>query len=333
MATNTCTSCGCKKCGCSDNALTTPPACPTPEGCPTPLTCSEVFNAECVIYTGLDIECIDQVVVATDTNLADALNDLITFFCEYITGPDLGSVVEVCNTNAYIDLTSETDPETGVTTYTICFDPTQLPVVALASGTGINVTSNVVGNTTTYTVNATAKEFFYDDNVETVSLNSVPTPSVYSFPNVNYSALTYTNPSLVTKNYKVWVSYNTITAPATANSSNITNWVDGAIIKTVGAIDTIMYQSLGRTLLSGSLMDGPNVGDTVNRSSTAPDQVLTTAGNTVEFRFLNGQIPSSTSFFYYITLNAGEKVSLKFKTKDVTSPSVLTQAQIMVEEI
>lgn len=333
MAHNTCTSCGCKKCGCSDNALISPPPCPTPEGCPTPLPCSEYFDAECVIYSGLDIECIDQVVVATDTNLADALNDLITFFCEYITGPDLGSVVEVCNTNAYIDLTSETNPVTGVTTYTICFDPTQLPVVALASGTGINVTSNVVGNTTTYTVNATAKEFFYDDNVQTVSLNSVPTPSVYSFPNVNYSALTYTNPSLVTKNYKVWVSYDTITAPATANSSNITNWVDGAIIKTVGAIDTVMYQSLGRTLLSGSLMDGPAVGDTVNRASTAPDQVLTTAGNTVEFRFLNGQIPSSTSFFYYITLNAGETVSLKFKTKDVTSPSVLTQAQIMVEEI
>jgi hypothetical protein len=313
--------------------LISPPPCPTPEGCSTPLPCSEYFDAECVIYSGLDIECIDQVVVATDTNLADALNDLITFFCEFVTGPGSGTIVAVCNTNAYIDLTSETNPSTGVTTYTVCFDPTQLPVVALASGTGINVTSNVVGNTTTYTVNATAKEFFYDDNVQTVSLNSVPTPSVYSFPNVNYSALTYTNPSLVTKNYKVWVSYDTITAPATANSSNITNWVDGAIIKTVGAIDTIMYQSLGRTLLSGSLMDGPNVGDTVNRSSTAPDQVLTTAGNTVEFRFLNGQIPSSTSFFYYITLNAGEKVSLKFKTKDVTSPSVLTQAQIMVEEI
>jgi len=333
MATNTCTSCGCKKCGCSDNALTTPPPCPTPAGCPDPITCSEVFNAECVVYSGLDIECIDQVVVATDTNLADALNDVINFFCEFVTGPDLGSVVEVCDTNDYLDLTSVTNPTTGVTTYTICFDPTQLPVVALTSGTGINITSSTVGNTTTYTVNASAKEFFYDDNVETVSLNSVPTPSVYSFPNVNYSALTYTNPSLITKNYKVWVSYDTITAPATANSSNITNWVDGAIIKTVGAIDTIMYQSLGRTLLSGSLLDGPNVGDTVNRSSTAPDQVLTTAGNTVEFRFLNGQIPSSTSFFYYITLNAGETVSLKFKTKDVTSPSVLTQAQMMVEEI
>ena len=333
MATNTCTSCGCKKCGCSDNALTTPPACPTPAGCPDPITCSEVFNAECIVYSGLDIECINQVVVATDTNLADALNDLISFFCEYITGPDLGSVVEVCNTNAYIDLTSETNPVTGVTTYTICFDPTQLPVVALASGTGINVTSNTVGNTTTYTVNASAKEFFYDDHVQTININTVATPSVYSFPNVNYSALTYTNPSLTTNTYKVWVSYNTITQPLSANSSNIANWVDGAIIKTVGAIDTVMYQSLGQTFLSGSLMDGAAIGDTVNRASIAPDQVLTTAGNTVEFRFLSGQIPSNVSFFYYITLNPGEKVSLKFKTKDVTSPAWLTQAQIMVEQI
>jgi hypothetical protein len=333
MATNTCTSCGCKKCGCADNALISPAPCPTPAGCPDPIACSEYFDAECIVYSGADIECIDQVVVATNTNLADALNDLITFFCEFITEPDLGSVVEVCDTNDYLTLTSVTNPSTGVTTYTVCFDPTQLPVVELASGTGINVTSSTVGNTTTYTVNASAKEFFYDDNVQTINLNTVATPSVYSFPNVNYSALTYTNPSLVAKTYKVWVSYNTITQPLSVNSSNIANWVDGAIIKTVAAIDTIMYQSLGQTFLSGSLMDGPNAGDVVNRSSIAPDQVLTTAGNTVEFRFLTGQIPSNVSFFYYITLNPGETVSLKFKTKDATSPAWLTQAQMMVEEI
>jgi len=155
MAYNTCTTCGCKKCGCSDNALVSPAPCPTPAGCPSPLTCSEVFDAECVVYTGLDIECNNEVVVETDTNLADALNNIITFFCEFITGPDLGSVVEVCDTNNYLDITSETNPLTGVTTYTICFDPTQLPIVALASGTGISVTSNVVGNTTTYTVTNT----------------------------------------------------------------------------------------------------------------------------------------------------------------------------------
>jgi hypothetical protein len=306
MATNTCTDCGCKKCGCSDTGLITPLPCPTPLGCPNPEPCSEVLDAQCVVYSGLDIECIDQVVVATDTNLAEALNDIIAFFCEYITEPDLGSVVEVCDTNEYLDLTSVTNPLTGVTTFTICFDPTQLPVIV--------------------------KEFFYDDNVETINVNTVPTPGVYSFPSVNYSALSYTNPSLIVKNYKVWVSYDSIIQPLLANSSNISNWVDGAIIKTVAAIDTMMYQNLGRTFLSGSLMDGLTVSDTVNRSSLAPNQVLTTAGDTVEFRFLNGQIPSNTSFFYYITLNAGETVSLKFKTKDVTSNAWLTQAQMMVEE-
>jgi hypothetical protein len=333
MAHNTCTSCGCKKCGCSDNGLISPAPCPTPAGCPNPIACSEVFDAECVVYSGLPIECIQQVVVDTNTNLADAINAIISFFCEYITGPDLGSVVQVCNTNDYLDITSVTNPVTGVTTYTICFDPTQLPVVQLESGTGINITSSTVGNTTTYTVNATAKEFFYDDNVQTVNLNAGATPSIYSFPNVNYSALSYTNPGGAAKNYKVWVSYDTVTLPTSANSSNIANWVDGAIIKTVGFIDTPVYQNFGRPLLSGSLMDGANVGDIVNRSSIAPDQVLTTAGNTVEFRFLNGQLPFNVSFFYYITLNAGETVSLKFKTKDATSAAWLLQAQMMVEQI
>lgn len=152
MATNTCTSCGCKKCGCSDNALITPAPCPTPAGCPDPILCSEVFNAECVVYTGVDIECLDDVVVATDTNLADALEDIINFFCAYVAAASSGSVVEVCDTNDYLDITSDTDPITGVVTYTLCFDPTNLPEVVLSGGTGINVTSNVVGNITTYTV-------------------------------------------------------------------------------------------------------------------------------------------------------------------------------------
>ena len=81
MATNTCTSCGCKKCGCADNALTTPPPCPTPAGCPTPLTCSEVFDAECVVYTGPDIMCNLDIVVPTNTNMADALTLIVAYFC------------------------------------------------------------------------------------------------------------------------------------------------------------------------------------------------------------------------------------------------------------
>ena len=82
MATNTCTDCGCKKCGCTDTGLITPIACPTPIGCPSPEPCSEVINAQCIVYTGLDIECNDDIVVETDTTLADALVDIVTYFCD-----------------------------------------------------------------------------------------------------------------------------------------------------------------------------------------------------------------------------------------------------------
>jgi hypothetical protein len=155
MATNTCTNCGCKKCGCADNALISPAPCPTPAGCPTPLTCSEVFDAECVVYTGIDIECANEVVVATDTNLADALNDIISYFCEFVVAPSIGAVVNVCGTNDYLSVTSTTNPSTGVTTYTVCFDPNELPVYLVDYGTGINVTSSTVGNTTSYIVSNT----------------------------------------------------------------------------------------------------------------------------------------------------------------------------------
>jgi hypothetical protein len=72
----------CKNCGCEDKALTTPAPCPTPEGCITPEPCSEVFDAQCVVYTGDPIVCGDDVIVDTNTNMSDALNQLINYFCQ-----------------------------------------------------------------------------------------------------------------------------------------------------------------------------------------------------------------------------------------------------------
>ena len=59
----------CQNCGCED-ALVTPAPCPTPGGCPDPEPCSEVFNAECVIYTGD--------VLTPGITVQDAINDLAT---------------------------------------------------------------------------------------------------------------------------------------------------------------------------------------------------------------------------------------------------------------
>ena len=88
----------CTKCGCEDHFLTSPAPCPTPAACPDPEPCSQVFDAQCVAYTGADIDCGDITVVATDTNIADALNDVVTYFCEELTQQGLRYIKEI-NTN------------------------------------------------------------------------------------------------------------------------------------------------------------------------------------------------------------------------------------------
>ena len=87
MATiNSCTSCGCNKakCGCQDTMLTSPAPCPTPIGCPSPEPCSESFDAQCVIYTGTNIECNSAIVVSNNDTVADALSGIVDYLCAQI---------------------------------------------------------------------------------------------------------------------------------------------------------------------------------------------------------------------------------------------------------
>jgi len=71
-------------CGCKDKFLTSPAPCPTPEGCPDPQPCSEVFDAQCIIYTGAPIVCGEDTVVETNTNMAEALSAVVAYFCNII---------------------------------------------------------------------------------------------------------------------------------------------------------------------------------------------------------------------------------------------------------
>lgn len=74
----------CKKCGCQDQALTTPIVYPTPAPCPTPEPCSEAFDSQCVYYTGDNIMCDGDIVVSKDDNIETALNDIVDYFCASI---------------------------------------------------------------------------------------------------------------------------------------------------------------------------------------------------------------------------------------------------------
>jgi hypothetical protein len=281
-------------CGCADVALTTPAPC-TPVGCPDPYPCSEITNAECVIYTGNPIICDNTTLVNQDTNVADALNNIVEYFCDNAGGAD----------------------------------------VVVAAGTGIDVSSTTVGNTTTYTVTlepVVAKAIQYLQNVQGINVSTMPTPSVYGFPSVGYATLTYTNPTSTVKVYKVYGSYDTNSETISPNNPGIGNWVDGAIIKTITGIDSILWESLGAMSLSGFLLWGPNPGDTIG--SGIPIHLLPdNQGSNVNFRFLIGSFPRNVSFFQLVTLNPGESVSLKFKTKDLSSPSNLLAAQLLVEEV
>ena len=103
-------------CGCKDSYLITPPPCPTPEDCPERQPCSEVFDAACIIYTGPDLECGEDVIVTQNSSVAIALEDVIGYFCNLVS---------------------------------------QVPVTVVEAGDGIEVTSATVGTTTTYTVSYT----------------------------------------------------------------------------------------------------------------------------------------------------------------------------------
>ncbi len=103
-------------CGCKDNYLTTPPPCPSPTACPDPQPCSEVFDADCILYTGDPVECNDEIVISTNTAVSTALANTVAYVCELAAS---------------------------------------IPLTVVAAGAGISVTPATVGTTTTYTVAST----------------------------------------------------------------------------------------------------------------------------------------------------------------------------------
>lgn len=61
--------------------MPSPAPCPTPIGCPNPEPCSEVMDAQCVIYTGPNIICDTDIVVTTNNTVAEAIENVVDYFC------------------------------------------------------------------------------------------------------------------------------------------------------------------------------------------------------------------------------------------------------------
>lgn len=77
-----CSNCGEKKekdCGCTTEALSINQIC-NPIECPAD-ECAESFSAACIRYTGAPLICNNVEVVPTDTNVAQALSNILAFVC------------------------------------------------------------------------------------------------------------------------------------------------------------------------------------------------------------------------------------------------------------
>ena len=178
--------------------------------------------------------------------------------------------------------------------------------------------------------------YFYQQALVPINVSTKLNPTVYSRPEVGtgspYLNLVYTNTSGVAKTFAVTGSFDMGTVPSTGNSSNTANAIDGALVKTVGAVDTILYESTHSNLLSGYLFWGTGSNDIITAGSI-PHFLEDSENSKVEFRFLNTSIQDNAAIFQIITLQPNEQVSLMFKTKNADTPGWIKSAQLMVVEL
>jgi hypothetical protein len=73
--------------------MPSPEPCPTPVGCPTPQPCSEVFDAQCVRYTGAALTCGLDVVVPSNDTVAEALESIVDYVCNLPYTYEIGEYV------------------------------------------------------------------------------------------------------------------------------------------------------------------------------------------------------------------------------------------------
>jgi hypothetical protein len=154
--------------------MPSPAPCPTPIGCPTPEPCSEVMDAQCVIYTGTTITCDTDVIVTTNDTVAEALESIVDYVCNNVPPANCcptfaadiqpaGGLVEFGLT---VNLTNGTAP------FTYAWSYAQYQTGSQNDFRGIIFT----GSTTSQVVTLTLDDNFYDGLGESPSVSK----SIYS---------------------------------------------------------------------------------------------------------------------------------------------------------
>jgi len=145
MANSNCNSTN--QCGCTSGSYTVVPPCPP--------ACSEVFNASCIVYTGVDLTCDGDTVISRNDYLDSVVTKLVNYVCSKAAPP-----ASVVAGSAFIDVVPTTDPVTSVTTYTVSADMAAFeiwvaPIITnqilakVLAGPGIDVAADAVAGTVT----------------------------------------------------------------------------------------------------------------------------------------------------------------------------------------
>lgn len=134
MATN---NCGNPGCGCTSSYTVTAPC---------PPACSEVFNAQCIVYTGTDIVCNADTVIARYDYLDTIITKLVAYVCE-----------NTSSSKSVLLVTMTTGNPISVT-HNLGSDSVLVQVINVATNTLVNPDNYVVNNYTANSVNVTRND-------------------------------------------------------------------------------------------------------------------------------------------------------------------------------
>ena len=125
MATSNCN----QNCGCNNSYTVTAPC---------PPACTEVFNAQCIVYTGTDIACGDDTVISRYDYMDTIITKIINYFCSRFDSLVIPTTVVESDDPAVVVVEQTLG---SVTTYLLSLDPTQLPSASqVTAGDNVVVT-------------------------------------------------------------------------------------------------------------------------------------------------------------------------------------------------
>ena len=157
MATSNCN----QNCGCSNSYTVTAPC---------PPSCTEVFNAQCIVYTGTDISCGNDTVISRYDYMDTAITKIINYFCNRLANIPV-TVVE--SNSEFLTVTPVVVGNTTTWVLDLVNLPGQQVYVVEAGGTNVTVGENTVGNTTTFTVTAQGTDVQSGDDFIDVAVTQV----------------------------------------------------------------------------------------------------------------------------------------------------------------